>query len=252
MPRLFALLVVATLPCQAIAEAGWIDLFNGQNLDGWTPKITGHALGDNFGSTFRVDGGLLKVRYDNYDRFDGQYGHLFWETPYSAYHLLIEYRFVGAQLAGGPDWAIRNSGVMLHAQPPATMALTQDFPTSIEAQFLGGMSNDRPRPTANLCTPGTDVMVDGSLYPPHCLNSASATHDGDQWVKVELIVRGCGTITHLVNGAVVLEYSAPRLSEPAAHQRGSGDVLLSEGYIALQSESHPVDFRKVQLKLLSD
>jgi len=256
--KLIALFVFSTLslstlpaPAEESSAEGWLDLFNGKDLDGWIPKITGHELGENYGNTFRVEDGLLKVRYDAYDRFDNQFGHLFWQTPHSHYHLIVEYRFVGDQLAGGAGWAVRNSGAMLHAQDPRTMTLTQDFPDSIEAQFLGGLSNDRPRPTANLCTPGTDVVYQGKLYTPHCLNSASATFDGDQWVRAELIVRGSERITHLINGEVVLEYTAPKLSQPTSHQKGSDAVpLLGEGYIALQSESHPVDFRLVRLKIL--
>lgn len=236
----------------AAAEPGdWIDLFDGRTLNGWTAKITGYPAGENFGNTFRVEDGLLKVRYDAYERFDGRFGHLYWKAPLSHYHLQVEYRFVGEQTPGGPDWARRNSGVMLHAEPIEAMSLDQDFPVSIEAQFLGGLGNGRPRPTSNLCTPGTDVLFEDRLYTPHCLSSSSKTYDGDQWVRAEIIVHGGGTITHLVNGEVVLEYSAPRLSDPAAHQKGEAAVaILEQGFIALQSESHPVDFRVVRYRPL--
>ena len=43
------------------AEKGWIALFNGKDLDGWTPKIKGYAAGENYGDTFRVEDGVLKV-----------------------------------------------------------------------------------------------------------------------------------------------------------------------------------------------
>ena len=244
------LLLTAVLTVPALAEAQWLDLFNGRDLDGWIPKITGHPAGENFGDTFRVEDGLLKVRYDAYGSFDNQFGHLFWHTPFSHYHLIVEYRFTGEQVSGGAGWATRNSGVMLHAQAPDSMTLGQDFPVSVEAQFLGGLSNGRARPTGNLCTPGTDVVFRDRLYTPHCLNSSSATFDGDQWVRAELIVRGSALIQHLINGEVVLEYSQPRLSDPAAHQRNSIE-LLSSGYIALQSESHPIDFRMVRIRSLT-
>src|SRR3954454_13825444 len=48
----------------------WITMFNGRDLSGWTPKITHHDLGENFANTFRVEDGLLKVRYDGYKSFD--------------------------------------------------------------------------------------------------------------------------------------------------------------------------------------
>ncbi len=254
LPALLFGLVFGLVCGRAIAagDDGWIDLFDGRSLDGWTAKITGYPAGENYGRTFRVEDGLLKVRYDAYEQFDGRFGHLFWKALLDHYHLVVEYRFVGEQAAGGPAWAERNSGVMLHAEPPDAMSLHQDFPVSIEAQFLGGLNDTRSRPTNNLCTPGTDVMFRGSLYTPHCLNSNSPTIPGDDWVRAEVIVRGSGRFTHLVNGEVVLEYDGPRLSDPAAHQKGEATVrLLENGYIALQSESHPVDFRSIRYRPLT-
>jgi hypothetical protein len=243
------LLLATLLAAPATAETGWVDLFNGRDLDGWIVKITGYPLGENYADTFRVEDGLLKVRYDGYRRFGGRFGHLFWQEPYGRYHLIVEYRFVGEQTADGPAWANRNSGVMLHAQPPDTMALNQDFPRSIEAQLLGGLSNDRPRPTANVCTPGTHIVHRNRLYTSHCLDSSSPTFDGEQWVRAEIIVLGAERITHIVNGKVVLEYGRPQHDLPTAQLDRQAD-LIEAGYIALQSESHPVDFRLVRIKAL--
>jgi hypothetical protein len=230
----------------------WIVLFNGKDLKGWTPKISKHELGDNFGNTFRVEDGLLKVRYDKYKSFDGKFGHLFYKDPYSYYRLVVEYRFVGQQAPGHPgSWALRNSGAMLHSPDPRTMPRDQTFPISIEAQFLGGNSDGKPRSTANMCSPGTEVVFQGTIYKDHCLNSSSPTFDGEQWVRAEMVVHGAGNITHFANGQKVLEYSLP--------QYGGGFVdnydattkidgrLIEGGYISLQSESHPIDFRKVEL-----
>jgi len=157
----------------------WIALFNGKNLDGWTPKITGYRAGENFGNTFRVENGLLTVNYDHYDKFDGRFGHLFYKQPFSHYLLRVEYRFIGKQLADGPGWAFRNSGIMIHSESPKQMAIDQKFPTSIEVQLLGGSGTGK-RPTANLCTPGTNVVMEGKLITRHCTNSTSKTYHGDQ------------------------------------------------------------------------
>jgi hypothetical protein len=229
----------------------WIALFNGRDLNGWTPKITHHDLGENFGNAFRVEDGLLKVRYDRYKTFDGQFGHLFYKTPFSYYRLVVEYRFVGEQVAGGPGaWALRNNGAMLHSQDPRTMTRDQPFPISIEAQLLGGLSDGKPRPTMNVCSPGTEIVYQGSIYPEHCLESSSKTFDGDQWVRAEMVVLGSGLITHFVNGEKVLEYALPQYEGAASNIAPATKVdgqLLDRGYIALQSESHPIDFRKVEL-----
>lgn len=233
----------------ADSSQAWISLFNGRDLAGWTPKITGHPLGENYADTFRVRDGRLVVSYDGYRRFENRFGHLFYETSYSYYRLRVEYRFLGEQAPAGPgDWAVRNSGVMLHAQPPDTMTLHQSFPLSVEAQFLGGLGDGQPRPTANVCTPGTEVVFGGRLHPEHCLNASAPTIDGDAWVTVEVEVLGAGQVTHMVNGETVLVYALPQIGGPGAESlaRRRGE-LLEGGYLALQSESHPIEFRRVEL-----
>jgi 3-keto-disaccharide hydrolase len=230
----------------------WIALFNSRDLTGWTPKITGYPFGENYGNTYRVEEGLIKVRYDQYPEFGKRFGILTYKDPFSYYRLIVEYRFVGEQVKGGPgSWALRNSGAMLHSQDPRTMELAQDFPISVEAQFLGGLSDGKSRPTLSMCSPGTEVAFEGKIYPEHCLTSNSKTYDGDQWVRVEMIVLGSGHITHIVNGEKVLEYSLPQIGDPgppaSAYARQHNGELIEGGYISLQSESHPIDFRKVEL-----
>ena len=233
------------------ADKEWIQLFDGKSLDGWVPKITGYEAGVNFGDTFRVENGILRISYDHYDDFGGRFGHLFYKTPFSHYVLVVEYRFVGEQVKGGPDWGFRNSGAMIHGQPVETMRKDQDFPISIEVQLLGGRGDGKPRPTANLCTPGTNVVRDGKLVTAHCVDSTSKTFDGDEWVRVEVEVHGDGVVTHKVNGETVLSYEKPQIGggnvsgyDPAVKKDGE---LLAGGSISLQSESHPVEFRKVEL-----
>lgn len=228
----------------------WVQLFNGKNLKGWSPKITGYALNDNFANTFRVRDGLLQVRYDGYDEFKQRFGHLFYNKPYSYYIIAVEYRFTGEQATNGPGWATRNSGVMIHGQDPATMGKDQDFPISIEVQLLGGLGKG-PRTTANLCTPGTNVVRDGKLFTAHCVNSKSKTYDGDQWLRVETKVLGGEHIEHIIDGEVVLAYDKPQIGGGnVSHHDASlmqDGKILTGGSISLQSESHPIDFRKVEL-----
>ncbi len=181
MRRLVLLLCLIPSACFADDDGEWIQLFNGKDLTGWIPKIRYHEAGDNFANTFRVVDGLLTVSYDGYDKYDERFGHLFYEKPFSNYLMRVEYRFVGEQCPGGPGWAIRNSGVMVHGESPMTMAKDQDFPASIEVQLLGGNGKD-PRTTANLCTPGTNVEMNGELILRHCTSSTSKTYHGDQWV----------------------------------------------------------------------
>lgn len=227
-----------------------IQLFNGQDIDDWTPKIRLHEVGENYANTFRVEDGLLKVRYDGYDDFNQQYGHLAYKQPFSYYILRVEYRFVEEQTKGGEGWAWRNSGAMLHGQSPETMLKDQDFPISIEGQLLGGNGTDA-RTTSNLCTPGTNVVIDEKLFTPHCLSSTSKTYHGDQWVTAEFVVLGDSVIQHVLEGEIVLEYQNPQIGgdnvAPVDQSIKRDGERLTEGFIYLQSESHPVDFRKVEL-----
>ena len=228
----------------------WIQLFNGRDLADWTVKFARHDLGENFRNTFRVEDGLLKVRYDQWPSFTGEFGHIFYKDPFSYYLLAAEYRFVGDQVTGGPSWAIRNNGLMLHSPHPRTMLKDQDFPISLEIQLLGGLGTGS-RTTANLCTPGTHVVLNGQLHTPHCTNSTSVTYDGDQWVRVEVLVHGDELVRHMIDGKTVLEYSKPQIggggvtpADPAVKIDG---MPLTGGYISLQAETAPTDFRKIEL-----
>ena len=232
----------------------WVQLFNGKDLTGWKVKIKGHELGDNFGDTFRVEDGAIKVVYDQYDNFGGKFGHLFYHKPFKNYRLRVEYRFVGDQVKGGPGWAFRNNGIMIHGQSPESMRKDQSFPASIEVQLLGGREKGN-RSTGNLCTPGTHVVMDGKLVTRHVINSTSKTYRGDRWVTIEIVAKG-NTITHIVEGETVLTYTDPQLDPGDGDAKkliaGGQDKMLTGGSISLQGESHPCEFRKIEILELPD
>ena len=253
----FSVVAAGPLAAQESAKAAiekWISLFNGKDLEGWTPKIRYHDLGDNFANTFRVENGVLKVSYEGYDEFKETFGHLFYKDSFSHYRIRLEYRFVGNQVKGGPGWAVRNSGIMIHGERPETMTKDQDFPASIEVQLLGG-DGKNARSTSNLCTPGTNVVMNDKLILAHCTNSKSKTFHGDGWVTAEVEVKDNEVVRHFVNGELVLEYNKPQLDDRETHAKEliqkAGDKMLSSGSISLQSESHPIEFRKVELLDLS-
>lgn len=252
---LIALMTSMVAAADDTVEPGeWIQLFNGKDLDGWRVKITGYDLDDNFGDTFRVEDGVLKVGYDQYEKWDGKFGHIFYDKPFSNYVLRLEYRFTGDQVPGGPGWAFRNSGIMIHGQSPESMEKGQNFPVSIEVQLLGGKGSG-DRPTGNVCSPGTHYVMDGKLVTSHCKNSTSKTYHGDQWVTIEVEVRGNESIKHVIDGETIFEYSQPQLDEKDGIARKlikDGDKMLYGGSISLQSESHPIEFRKVELRVLED
>jgi len=255
---LLAAIVIAVLGTACTSETAettdeWIPLFNGEDLTGWTLKMTGQELGEDPWNTIRVEDGLLTVNYENYDDFEGRFGHLFYEEPFSHYELRVEYRFLDPQVPGAPEWAFKNNGVMIHSQSPQSMLRDQRFPISLEAQLLGGNGTDE-RPTANLCTPGTHVEMDGVLVERHCTPAAAPTIHTSEWVTLDLLVLGDSLIAHVMDGDTVLVYSRPVIggadsTELAAAGLQDGDPLTG-GYIALQSESHPIQFRQVLIRKL--
>ena len=237
-----------------IAEASeeWVQLFNGKDLNDWNIKIKGYPLNKNIHNTFRVEDGILKVSYNEYDKFDENYGHIFYKKPFSSYKLKVQYRFTGNQFDGAPGWAHRNSGVMIHSQSPESMEIDQKFPLCIEVQMLGGITEGVSRSTGNLCTPGSNVIINDELITDHCINSSSKTYHGDQWVSLEVLVIKDSIISHKINGEKVLTYTKPQIgggdmNEYDASYKTKIGELLKGGYISLQSESHPVEFRNIEL-----
>lgn len=230
-------------------EQKWISLFNGKTLEGWTPKIKGHKAGVNHKNTFVVKDGVLAVNYSEYDHFDNDFGHIFYKEKFSNYILRMDYRIVGEQLKGGPDWGYRNNGIMLHSQSPESMGVDQFFPRSIEVQFLSGDA-DAPAKTGNVCTPGTHIIMEGELITEHCIDSNSKPFSGENWVSVEVEVRNNHLIRHKINGDIVLEYSGTQFDADDNETPAQGNATgtpLTEGYIALQAESHPTEFRNIML-----
>jgi hypothetical protein len=237
------------------SQQDWITLFNGKDLNDWTVKIHHHEVGDNYGNTFRVEDNTIKVRYDQYDTFNERYGHLYFKQPFSHYHLKLEYKFAGEWRKDAPSYTILNSGVMFHSQDPRTMPKEQDWPISVEMQFLAGLGDGKPRPTGNMCSPGTDVVFMGKIDPRHCIESSSKTYEKDEWVSAEVIVLGDSLITHIINGDTVLQYSQPQIGGGVANRFNpeikKDGKLLNSGFIALQSEGQPIDFRNIKLLKLN-
>lgn len=260
---LMAVCLVAQAQKNNPQKEEWQQLFNGKDLTGWDIKIAGQDLNDNYKNTFRVKDGIMQIAYDEYEEFDGKFGHIYYNQPFSYYKLRFTYRFVGNQTKGGASWNVRNSGVMLHSQSAASLSKGQDFPVSLELQMLGGLGKGE-RHTANLCTPGTQVYINGKLNTQHCIDSWSKTYDGDQWVTIEALVLGDSLIQHLIDNQVVFTFEKPQIGggfvskdygfkeahidDAAALEWLKKDgTPLSEGYIALQAESHPIEFKKVEL-----
>jgi hypothetical protein len=228
----------------------WKALFNGKDLSGWKMKIAGFPLGENFGNTFRVENGIISIRYDQYgENFNNRFGALYFDKRLSNYRLKVEYRFVGETAPGAPTWGYRDSGVQYHGQDPATIELKQSFPVCIEYNLHGGNGTDE-RPTGEICTPGTSVEIKGEKNKSFCTApDVKRTFHGDQWVTLEIDVKD-GKIAHYVNGEEILRFENPRYDPK--HEFGkkfatADNEIIKSGYISIQSNSHPIDIRKVEI-----
>ncbi|MBI1340775.1 DUF1080 domain-containing protein [bacterium] len=235
-------------------ESGWVSLFDGRTLDGWTPKIRGRPAGDNFLNTFVAADGVMRVSYADYPTFDNRFGHIFYKTPFSAFRLRLDYRFYAPPLEDTPNWARANSGVMFHSESAQSMGVEQAFPVSIEAQLLGP-DEGQVRFNGNVCTPGTNIVMNGQLITQHCTNAKVAPPPNGEWVRFELEVSPEGVVTHRQNGVDVLTYSDPQY-DPKPDSLGDatkliaaagGELKLTGGYIALQSEGPPIEFRNIEI-----
>lgn len=229
----------------------WKSLFNGENLEGWVVKINGYELHNNYLNTFRVENGILKVSYDQYDSFTDEFGHLFYKTPFTNYRLKLQYRFIGEQVVGGESWARKNSGIMIHSQAPETMLLKQGFPMSLEVQLLGGVENGVQRPSGNLCTPATHVEMKGEKITEHCIMADSKTYYSEEWIEAEVIVAK-DSISHFIDGKLAISYSNPSiggefLDSTSKNIQAKDGQALTSGYISLQSESHPIEFKNIKI-----
>lgn len=230
----------------------WIQLFNGENLNNWTVKIRGFEVGENYKNTYRVEDGLLKVSYDGYDKFENHFGNLFYNQKFASFRLHAEYRFTGEQMADSPEWAYLNNGIMIFGQTPESMEIDQSWPTCIEVQLLGSDSTHL-QSNLNVCTPGTNIVMNGELILEHTTLSGSTPSPEKEWITVDIEVKN-DTIKHFLNGELVLLYSKPQLDERDRNYSkllpDDGDKMLHEGTISIQAEGHPIEFRKIELQVL--
>lgn len=242
----------------------WIALYNDKDFSNWDIKITGYDINDNYNETFVAEDSMIRISYDKYEEFDDAFGHMYYKTPYSYYKLRFDYRFVGEQTKGGASWNVRNSGIMFHSQSAESNEYNQTFPVSVELQLLGGLG-ERDRTTANVCTPGTAVVMGDTVNYTHCISSTSKTYHGDQWVHAEAIVMGGEYMTFIVEGDTVLTFQMPQIGGGFVSNKvddwervggikrdkemwiAEAGEVLTEGYIALQAESHPIDFKNLEL-----
>jgi hypothetical protein len=243
---------VATTEHQQPARK-WQPLFDGRTLNGWTPKVVGYPAGEDPLQTFRVKDGVIYVSYDKYGgKMDGRWAHLFYKEPFKAFHLSLDYRFVGEEMLPLRPTPV-NSGVMFDSQSPESMALGQGYPIAVEGQLLGAYPAGPPRFNGSFCTMGTKIFgQDKDLG--HCVASSVAPASMGTWVHYELEVTADGHASESIDGKstvsvdrVELDPSFTRFPIKNLIEAANGRLQLNGGYIALQSEGHPIEFRNIRI-----
>ncbi len=238
------------------APAGnWVSLFNGKDLSDWTAKVAGEPLGENYRNTFRVEDGLLKISYQQYDKFDGKFGGLYFKKKFAHYWLRAEYRFVGSLTSGAPSWAYKNSGVYLHAQPPESIGKDQIFPVSVEFDLVGGHRFGN-HPTGDVCQNGTHVLIGGAPLSGYCSKLSDVNIPGEEWTSILAEVDGGKRVRQAVNGGIIVAYTDITLDDANVDAQrliaGGADKNVTSGYIGVQSNGHPVEFRRIDILPLED
>jgi hypothetical protein len=257
LPILAGLMVSTALPEHVDAgpaDTVWTQLFNGTDFKDWDIKTMGLALNQDPKNTYRIVDSAIEVNYSNYTDWSGEpWSHIGYKVrPFSYYVVRLEYQFFGNQVGGAPGYANENSGIMLHSQSLASMALNQNWPISLEDQLLGPKSTQGPG-SGNLCTPGTAVEYPkGQFNDNHCINAVANTKaSAPAWVKASAIVLGDSMVVQLIENKPVLTYYRPMEQQGIVTGNTTRAIInrkpLGSGYILLQAESSPIRFRRIQL-----
>jgi hypothetical protein len=225
MSRLLALLTVLCLTTAAFAaepakdEQGFVPLFDGKSLEGWTPQDP--ALAD----AFKVEDGAILTH--------GKFTHLFYSGPvngakFKNFELRAEFKMGKTS----------NSGIFFHTENPgpgATPAKQKKVEKGYECQICGESYTKDPKKT-------------GSLYDIQDVKQSAARED--EWSTYVIRVEGKHILLQ-VNGKTTVDYTEPT---PPNRKKGREGRIISSGTFALQAHD-PVSrcwFRNIRVKVLPD
>jgi hypothetical protein len=229
-----------------------VKIFNGQDLTGWVPLIKKSAFNVNYQNTFRADPAnqIIRVTYEDYPDtdFDGRYGMLYYDKYLTDYRVRLTYRFREPQAQNPSQWGKNNTGLMLFGIDPRDVMGDPDFPPAIEIQLLGTPSTGGTN-NANLCQPGgmwvSKLFGENNGSGNGCKASKSGpAPTAGEWVTIEAEV--------LVSGETKI-YQHPETITPVLSISGPmyNNQPVLGGYMAIQSESQPVEFKDIELKELN-
>jgi hypothetical protein len=217
----------------AIAPTGKIELFNGKDLSGWTKISRAGETPDP--ATWTVADGVIRCT-------GMPYGYIRTENRYKNYRLTVEWRWSGPDLPPNAQGRPRNrnSGVLLHTDASDTV-----WPSALEAQLQQTSAGDFHHmgtvETAEVlaarakaaAAAGGDAeaaqRAQGVRRVPK--TGAPAEKPVGEWNTYEITCSG-DTVTLRINGV---------------DQNRATKANVTEGYICLQSEGAPIEFRNVKL-----
>jgi filamentous hemagglutinin family protein len=191
------------------AEANRVALWNGKDFTGWKRVLADPAV--NVDDVWKVRDGVLHCA-------GKPNGYMRTESKYSNYQLHVEWRW--------PDKPA-NSGVFLHLTEPDRV-----WPSCLECQLQARSAGDL------ILMNGTGLTVNGvsrqdasRQFVSIAKKSSSSEKPAGEWNSYDIYCVG-GLVRVVVNGVVQNE--------------GAG-ATPQIGYIALQSEGGPIEFRNVYL-----
>jgi uncharacterized protein len=237
----------APLPASAVnakvdPTAGFVNLFNGQNLNGWYTYTPSQGKNNDTEGVFKPGNGELKILDVPVTSQNRDFGYVATNAEYSDYVLKFEYKWGTKKFAPRTNDK-RDSGFLYHIT-----GADKVWPTCIESQVQEGDTGDYfllggPNFDTETTSNGRTYQAGGQLKK----NTGgriikSSTQDFlTEWNTVEIIVRGASS-THIVNGVVV---------NRSFNQTLNGKPLTS-GRIAFQAEGAEITYRNIQIKELPE
>ena len=203
--------------CQGISGSGQakIMLFNGKDLSGLKVFPEGADAQDTW---FVNDGLLCSTGKPN--------GYIRTEKEYSNYHLHVEWRWPENAAQGRS----RNSGVFVYANGPDNI-----WPQLIECQLMADSAGDFVLMNGmGMTVDGQDMKDPNRRFVMIQKKQPSSEKPAGQWNSYDIYCEG-DMIKCLVNDVLQNEGTA---------------VMPSSGYICLQSEGSPIEFRNIFIETL--
>ena len=247
---------------------GWIQLFNGRNLDGWYTFLSKSGQNNDPAGLIRVDNGMIHILGNPVAPGAAEAGYLATNQEFSDYRLRLEYKW-GMQRFPPRQEMKRDNGLLFHLVGPDRV-----WPTCMEFQIQETDVGDAIGVSG---TRFTNYQVGNGLAPwpnpPNGVTAApapqrSAYKLGDfeireGWNVVELIARG-DRGAYIVNGRIIntvfkLERpdplpAAPPLGTIQNVQSGADTrmIPLDRGKIAIEIEYAETWIRSIAIRPLND